>query len=171
MGSEMCIRDSTELEYLDGASSNIQTQIDALSTDLSDYLPLTGGDLTGDTSITTNSTLSIKPGSSLSIDTGATFVGNNQLDSDDLADNSVNSGEITDGTILNSDINTNAAIGLSKLAPLTNNLALVSGASGVGSVSSITSTELEYLDGASSNIQTQIAVSYTHLTLPTKRIV
>jgi hypothetical protein len=60
------------------------------------------------------------------------------------------------GSIVNADIASNAAIAYSKLAALTASKALVSDASGVVSASTVTSTELGYLSGATSNIQNQI---------------
>ena len=60
------------------------------------------------------------------------------------------------GGLTNSNISASAAIALSKLAALTASRALVSDGSGVISVSSVTSTELGYLSGATSSIQTQL---------------
>lgn len=58
--------------------------------------------------------------------------------------------------INNAQIGTSAAIALSKLAALTASRALVSDGSGVISVSSVTSTELGYVAGVTSAIQTQL---------------
>lgn len=60
------------------------------------------------------------------------------------------------GSIVNADISASAAIAYSKLAALTINRALVSDGSGVVSVSAVTSTELGYLSGVTSAIQTQL---------------
>lgn len=60
------------------------------------------------------------------------------------------------GVIVNADINASAAIELSKLAALTASRALQSDGSGVISASSVTSTELGYLSGVTSAIQTQL---------------
>ena len=49
-----------------------------------------------------------------------------------------------------------AAIAFSKMADLTASRALVSDTNGDVSVSDVTSTEIGYLDGVSSNVQTQI---------------
>ena len=59
-------------------------------------------------------------------------------------------------SIVNADISASAAISLSKLATLTANRALVSDGSGVISASSVTNTELGYLSGVTSAIQTQL---------------
>jgi len=65
--------------------------------------------------------------------------------------------DVVAGTLVaNVDIASDAAIALSKLASLTTDRALVSNGSGVISVSDVTSTEIGYLDGVTSGIQTQI---------------
>jgi len=58
--------------------------------------------------------------------------------------------------IENADISASAAIAFSKMANLTTARALVSDGSGDVSVSDVTSTELGYLDGVTSAIQTQL---------------
>lgn len=60
------------------------------------------------------------------------------------------------GSILDADINTSAAIGLTKLAATTANRALSSDASGFIVASTVTDTELGYLSGVTSAIQSQI---------------
>lgn len=60
------------------------------------------------------------------------------------------------GLIVNADIDAAAAIALSKLAAVTASRALVSDASGFVSASSVTSTELGYVSGVTSAIQTQM---------------
>ena len=71
--------------------------------------------------------------------------------------------------IENADISASAAIAFSKMADLTTARALVSDGSGDVSVSDVTSTELGYLDGVTSAIQTQLNNAYssddTNLTL------
>jgi len=73
-----------------------------------------------------------------------------------LADDSVTSAKIVDGAIVNADINASAAIAFTKMANLTTARALVSDGSGDVSVSAVTSTEIGYLDGVTSAIQTQL---------------
>lgn len=61
------------------------------------------------------------------------------------------------GSIVNADINATAAIALSKLAALTTGRALQSNAStGFIEVSAVTNTELGYVSGVTSSIQTQL---------------
>lgn len=59
-------------------------------------------------------------------------------------------------TIVNADIDAAAAIAVSKLAVLTASRAVVSDGSGILSVSAATATEVGYLSGATSSIQTQL---------------
>lgn len=59
-------------------------------------------------------------------------------------------------SIVDADISASAAIALSKLAAVTSSRALVSDGSGFVSASSVTSTELGYVSGVTSSIQTQI---------------
>lgn len=59
-------------------------------------------------------------------------------------------------SIVNADINASAAIALSKLAAATASRALVSDASGFISASSVTSTELGFVSGVTSSVQTQL---------------
>lgn len=63
---------------------------------------------------------------------------------------------ILDGTIANADVSTSAAIAMSKLAGLTVSKALASDSSGVVAATSVTSTELGYVSGVTSAIQTQM---------------
>lgn len=65
-------------------------------------------------------------------------------------------GAVVSAKIENKHIDSAAAIAFSKMASLTASKVLVSDANGVVSASSITSTELGYLSGASSNIQSQL---------------
>ena len=75
---------------------------------------------------------------------------------DTLTNKSIDSDNNTITNIVNADIKSSAAIAFSKMADLTVSRALVSDGSGDVSVSAVTSTEVGYLDGVSSAIQTQI---------------
>lgn len=66
------------------------------------------------------------------------------------------SGLLSSSLIVNADVDAAAAIALSKLAALTASRALQSDGSGIISVSAVTSTELGYLSGVTSAIQTQL---------------
>jgi len=84
-----------------------------------------------------------------------------------IADGSVTSAKIENGTIVNADINASAAIAQGKIDGLTSDLALKAPLAGptftgtvtlpsTTSVGSVSSTEIEYLDGVTSSIQTQL---------------
>lgn len=73
-----------------------------------------------------------------------------------VADGGIGSTQIANDSILNIDINSAAAIAYSKLAALTADRALISNGSGFVSVSSVTATELGYVSGVTSAIQTQL---------------
>ena len=75
---------------------------------------------------------------------------------DTLTNKSIDSDNNTITNIVNADIKSSAAIAFSKMADLTVSRALVSDGSGDVSVSAVTSTEIGYLDGVTSAIQTQI---------------
>ena len=75
---------------------------------------------------------------------------------DTLTNKSIDSDNNTITNLVNADIKSSAAIAFSKMEDLTASRALVSDGSGDVSVSAVTSTEIGYLDGVSSAIQTQI---------------
>ena len=75
---------------------------------------------------------------------------------DTLTNKSIDSDNNTITNIVNADIKSSAAIAFSKMADLTASRALVSDANGDVSISAVTSTEIGYLDGVSSAIQTQL---------------
>lgn len=64
--------------------------------------------------------------------------------------------EIDAGAIVNADVNASAALAFSKMAALTASRALVSDGSGVVSVATTTATEIGYVNGVTSAIQTQL---------------
>ncbi len=67
-----------------------------------------------------------------------------------------NATAIASGVIVNSDVNASAAIAVSKLAATTASRALVSDASGFLTAATTTSTEIGYVNGVTSAIQTQL---------------
>lgn len=74
---------------------------------------------------------------------------------------------IAAGVIVNADINASAAIAVSKLAALTANRAIVSDGSGFISAATTTATEIGYVNGVTSSIQTQLNAKQGTLTLTT----
>ena len=76
--------------------------------------------------------------------------------SGDIAIGTTGTAAIGSAVIVNADVSSSAAIAFSKMADLTASRALYSNGSGDVTVSDVTSTELGYLDGVTSAIQTQI---------------
>jgi hypothetical protein len=76
--------------------------------------------------------------------------------SETLTNKSIDSDNNTITNIVNADIKAAAEIAFSKMEDLTVSRALVSDGNGDVSVSAVTSTEIGYLDGVTSSIQTQI---------------
>lgn len=105
-----------------------------------------------------------------SLATGKLFIGDGsnlpaaQTVSGDFTIDQSGVGTIGTGVIVNADINVAAAIALTKLAATTASRAIVSDASGFLVVSSITSTELGYVSGVTSAIQTQLNTKQATIT-------
>ena len=81
---------------------------------------------------------------------------------DTLTNKSIDSDNNTITNIVNADIKSGAAIAFDKMATLTASRALVSNSDGELEVSAVTSTEIGYLDGVSSAIQTQLDTKATN---------
>jgi hypothetical protein len=75
------------------------------------------------------------------------------------------SADIVSGSITNAMINASAAIDLTKLAALTASRAVITSGAGVLSASSVTSTELGYVSGVTSALQTQLNAKVSQPTL------
>ena len=151
---------STELGYLSGASSNIQTQLDTLAADKAEW----GITPVALRAVVTNAggTLSTHPTTTYTeIGYLEGLTGNLQTQIDGKAA-TVHTHVIGDVTGLQTAIDskedtiTGAATTVTT-SDLTANRALISNASGkIAISSSVTSTELGYLSGATSNVQTQL---------------
>jgi hypothetical protein len=119
----------TELGYLDGVTSAIQTQLSGKQATVANVSDVEIGYLDGVTSAIQTQMDAKAPLAS------PTFTGTVTLPS-----GTVTSTMILDGTIVNADINASAAIDWTKIAPS----------------STVSATELGYLDGVTSAIQTQL---------------
>lgn len=121
---------STELGHISGLTSAVQTQINAkLGTSLTSAYIFVGNGSNTATGVAVSGDISISNAGVVAI---------------------------SGGVIVNADVNASAAIALTKLAATTVSRALVSDASGFVSPSSVTSTELGYVSGVTSAIQTQL---------------
>jgi hypothetical protein len=117
----------TELGYLDGASSNIQAQINSISGGLGGYVTLTGASQT--------------------ITGPKIFQNDSFLVENAAGTDKINVGSLTT-TISNTNITISGATNMTGTTTFTGDI--------VANALTITPTELGYLDGASSNLQTQI---------------
>jgi len=84
--------------------------------------------------------------------------------SGDISIGTTGTAAIGSGVIVNADVSSSAAIAFSKMEDLTASRALYSNGSGDVTVSDVTSTELGYLDGVSSAIQTQLDAKQATIT-------
>jgi len=92
---------------------------------------------------------------------GAVTIGATKVVNSMLADDAVGADELAANAVVNASVASGAAIAFSKMADLTASRALVSDGSGDVSVSAVTSTEIGYLDGVTSAIQTQLDAKTT----------
>ena len=93
--------------------------------------------------------------------TGSATIQAGAVENSMLADDAVGADELASDAVVNASVASSAAIAFSKMADLTASRALVSDGSGDVSVSAVTSTEVGYLDGVTSAIQTQIDAKTT----------
>ena len=133
--------DNTEFNYLNGVTSNIQTQLDAKQATITGgATTITSSDLTASRALTSNGSGKVAVSSVTSTElgyvSGVTSALQTQIDG-------------KQATI------TGAATSITS-SDLTSNKALTSDGSGKVAASSVTSTELGYLSGTTSAVQTQL---------------
>lgn len=158
------IQNAQELGFFDSDSSNFTALKAPASLTGNVTLTLPDGDSTGTQALVSNGsgTLSWASFLSTTLSSGQLLVGNGSnvatavTISGDISIDNTGAAAISSGVIVDGDINASAAITLSKLAAVTASRALVSDGSGVVSASSVTATELGYVSGVTSSIQTQI---------------
>jgi len=150
-------------------------------TDLAANLPaVTATSLTSSGTLTTSSNATIGGDLTISGDdlfmatntSGAALIAdgtnfNPVVISGDISIGSTGTAAIGTGVIVNADVNSSAALAFSKMENLTASRALVSDGSGDVSVSAVTSTEVGYLDGVTSAIQTQLDSKASSSYVPT----
>lgn len=129
---------ATEIGYVNGVTSPIQTQLDGKQA-TGNYITALTGDVTATGPGSVAATIA-----NLAVTTGKI---------DNLA---VTAGKIANDTITNTQVNSAAAIAVSKLAALTASRAVVTDASGFISAATTTAAEIGYVNGVTSAIQTQI---------------
>ena len=87
---------------------------------------------------------------------GAITIANDAVEQAMIADDAVGADQLASDAVVNASISASAAIAFSKMENLTASRALVSDANGDVSASAVTDTEIGYLSGLASNLQTQI---------------
>jgi len=143
---------SGELRITSSSSDTTAISMSGANVTIAGDLTITGDDLT----MTTNTS-----GAAL-IGDGTNF--NPVAISGDLTIGTDGTAAIGSAVVVNADVNSSAAIEFSKMENLTTSRALVSDGSGDVSVSDVTSTEVGYLDGVSSAIQTQLDAKQATIT-------
>jgi hypothetical protein len=132
---------NTELGYLSGVTSNIQTQLDAAGQTISGAATtVISNDLTANRAMVSDSNGKVAISNVTDAELG--YLGGVTSDIQTQIDNKQNSITGAASTIISND--------------LTVDRALLSDGSGKVNVSSVTNTELDYLSGVTSNIQTQL---------------
>lgn len=160
---------TTEIGFVSGVTSSIQTQINSIS---GSAITALTGDVTATGPGSVTATISAGAVTAAKLGTITDGITIDQAGSGGTLE--VKTGGITNtqingsagivysklslaNSIVNNDINASAAIAYSKLAALTTNRALQSDGSGFVSASVVTSIELGYVSGVTSSIQTQFA--------------
>ncbi len=92
---------------------------------------------------------------------GALTIAATSVENSMLADDAVGADELASDAVVNASVASGAAIAFSKMANLTTSRALVSDGSGDVSVATTTSTEIGYVNGVTSAIQTQMDTKAT----------
>ena len=87
---------------------------------------------------------------------GALTIANDAVEQAMIADDAVGADQLASDAVVNASVDANAAIAFSKMANLTINRALVSDGSGDVTPATTTSTEIGYVNGVTSAIQTQL---------------
>lgn len=143
---EVSVTTATELAYVNGVTSAIQTQLNAKQpgdADLTAIAALTGTGYLARTAADTWALRTWADSGTIAITNPAGIAGNSSAD-------------IVADSITNAMINSVAAIAFSKLAALTASRAVQSGVGGFLEVSAVTTTELGYVSGVTSALQTQL---------------
>ena len=155
---------SCKLLFLDGAGTGAAVYDGLNNLALSGDLTIEGDDLKMGTNTSghvlvadgTNFNPVAMSGDACMEGNGALTIANDAVEQAMIADDAVGADQLASDAVVNASVDANAAIAFSKMANLTINRALVSDGSGDVTPATTTSTEIGYVNGVTSAIQTQL---------------
>jgi hypothetical protein len=155
---------SCKLLFLDGAGTGAAVFDGLNNLALSGDLTIEGDDLKMGTNTSghvlvadgTNFNPVAMSGDATMAGNGALTIANDAVEQAMIADDAVGADQLASDAVVNASVDANAAIAFSKMANLTTNRALVSDGSGDVTPATTTSTEIGYVNGVTSSIQTQL---------------
>ena len=155
---------SCKLLFLDGAGTGAAVYDGLNNLALSGDLTIEGDDLKMGTNTSghmliadgTNFNPVAMSGDATIAGNGALTIANDAVEQAMIADDAVGADQLASDAVVNASVDANAAIAFSKMANLTINRALVSDGSGDVTPATTTSTEIGYVNGVTSAIQTQL---------------
>ena len=164
-GASVTIANGTcKLLFLDGAGAGAAVYDGLNNLALSGDLTIEGDDLKMGTNTSghmliadgTNFNPVAMSGDATMTSNGALTIANDAVEQAMIADDAVGADQLASDAVVNASVDANAAIDFSKMANLTINRALVSNGSGDVTPATTTSTEIGYVNGVTSAIQTQL---------------
>ena len=155
---------SCKLLFLDGAGTGASVYDGLNNLALSGDLTIEGDDLKMGTNTSghmliadgTNFNPVAMSGDATIAGNGALTIANDAVEQAMIADDAVGADQLASDAVVNASVDANAAIAFSKMANLTINRALVSDGSGDVTPATTTSTEIGYVNGVTSALQTQL---------------
>ena len=114
------------------------------------------GKVSGDATVASNGALTIANDA-----VEQAMIADDAVGADQIADDAVGADQLASNAVVNASVASGAAIAFSKMENLTASRALVSDGSGDVSAATTTSTEIGYVNGVTSAIQTQLDAKAT----------
>jgi hypothetical protein len=164
-GASVTIANGTcKLLFLDGAGAGAAVYDGLNNLALSGDLTIEGDDLKMSTNTSghmliadgTNFNPVAMSGDATMASNGALTIANDAVEQAMIADDAVGADQLASDAVVNASVDANAAIAFSKMANLTTSRALVSDGNGDVTPATTTSTEIGYVNGVTSAIQTQL---------------
>jgi len=163
---------SCKLLFLDGAGTGAAVYDGLNNLALSGDLTIEGDDLKMGTNTSghvlvadgTNYNPVAMSGDATIAANGAITIANDAVEQAMIADDAVGADQLASDAVVNASVDANAAIAFSKMANLTASRALVSDGNGDVTPATTTSTEIGYVNGVTSAIQTQLNTKLSNAT-------